>query len=127
MAKAHRLHDIDQGAGTVLLGILGCDRNRDPVIVACEHLAPPKPRGRNRERAGAGTEIKHAGEMAALRNMIEHDEAALRAHMMRGAEGLARVDLDGIAAMLVAPMAAMDDEAPGAHAPALLLRQRDPI
>jgi len=70
---------------------------------------------------------EHAYETAALRNMIEHDEAGLGAGMMRGAEGLARVDLDGVAAMLVALMAAMDDEAPGAHAPALLLRQRDPI
>src|SRR4029077_18244705 len=93
MAKAHRLHDIDQSACTVLLGILASDGNRDPVIVACEHLAPTKPRGRNRERPGARTEIEHAYETAALRNMIEHDEAGLGAGMMRGAEGLARVDL----------------------------------
>ncbi len=85
--------------------------------------------GGDGEDAGAGADIDDGARTAALEVIVERQQAAARAGMVRRAEGLGGVDLDGKqAARHLAPvMAAMHEKAPGRDRSALPLRQRHPI
>ena len=85
--------------------------------------------GGDGEDAGAGAEIDDLARPAALQEIIEGEQTAARARVMRGAEGSTRVDLDGEepARHTVPVMAAMDEETPRLDLAALALRQPHPI
>ena len=100
-----------------------------PIAVACQHAAFQCLCGGDGEDAGAGADVEDHARPLALQQIVEREKATARACVMSGAEGLPRVDLDGEALLRhAAPVvAAMHQEAPGAHRAALLLRQRHPI
>ena len=81
------------------------------------------------EDAGAGADIDDIARAPALEDIVEGEQAAARARVMRRAEGLARIDLDGEegARHLSPVVAAVDEKAPGHDLAALALRQPDPI
>ncbi len=129
MRKPSRLEHADQGPDTVLPRIVGCDRCRQRIAVACRHASPERLGGGDGEDAGAGADIDDDARAPPLELIVERQEAAERAGMMRGAERLAGVDLDGkTSARQPAPVVtAMHEKAPGLDLPAPPLRERDPI
>ncbi len=129
MRKSSRHKHPDQGPDAVLPRIVGCDRCRQRIAVACHHASPERLGGGDGEDAGAGADIDDDARAAALELIVERQETAARAGMMRRAESLAGVDLNGkTSARYMAPVVtAMHEKAPGLDLSAPLLRERDPI
>ena len=121
--------DPHQASHAVLARILGRGCCRHLVAVGRDDPAPERFGRGNGEDASACTEIDDLAGRAALEVIVEREQAAARARVMRRAEGLPRVDLDGEAtARHLAPVvAAMDQKAPGLDLAALSLRQSHPV
>ena len=117
MLKARRADRLEQRADAVEAGIVARHRGRDRVDVAGQHPALRRLGGGDAEHAGAGAEVEHAAQLAALEHLIEQQQAAAGGAVMAGAERQRRLDLDGdlVARHLVAVMGAVDHEPPGRH------------
>src|SRR3990172_2534601 len=95
MRKSSRLKHADEGPDAVLPRIVGCDRHRERIAVACRHASPERLGGGDGEDAGTGADIDDDARAAALELLVERQETAECAGMMRRAESLAGVDLNG--------------------------------
>ena len=84
---------------------------------------------RDREHAGAGTEIEHAARAACLEHGIEQQEASARGAVVAGTERQRRFDLDTelVGCHPRAVMVAMHDEPSGGDWDEILEAGLDPI
>ena len=129
MTEPVRGHDPYERTDAVLARILRGGRGSDRVIVARDNISLQRLRRGDGKHAGARADVNDFARPPALENIVEGEQAAARARVMRCAEGLAGVDLDGKqpAPCLSPVVAAVDEEASGRDLAAFSLRQRDPI
>src|SRR5262245_30941639 len=95
MAEPVRGHDVEEESGAVLARILrgGCDSDR--VVVTRDDFSPQRFRRGNGKHAGTRADIDDFVRAPALEHIVESEQTAARARVMRRAEGLTGVDLDG--------------------------------
>ena len=112
-------------------GILAGDVHRDRIDVGgnAARLRPKRER-RESEQAGAGPDVGHILECAAVnRERVERREAACSGCMLAGAKGQTRVDfeIDRIRRTVGMMHRRMDKESAGADRLQTLLALRDPV
>ena len=129
VAEPVRGHHPHETGDAVLACILGCGRGGDWVVVARDDFSLQSLRRGDGNHAGARADIDDCAWPPALERIVEREQAAARARVMRGAEGLAGIDLDREqpTRYLSPVVAAMDEEAPRDDLAAFSLRQRHPI
>ena len=103
--------------------------HRDRIDVACQHRAMRRLRRGDAEHAGAGAEIEHAAQLAALQHLVEQQQAAAGGAVMAGAERQRRLDLDAelVGRHIGAVVRAMHHEAAGAHRGEAFQAGLDPV
>src|SRR5262245_34090696 len=115
MAEPVRGHDVEEGGGAVFARILSGGGDSDRVVVARHNFSLQRLGRGDGKYATAGADIDDFARPPALECIVEREQAAARARVMRGAEGLAGIDLDGEqgARHLSLVVAAVDEEATG--------------
>jgi hypothetical protein len=93
------------------------DPHRDRIDVARHHLPMQRPRRRDRQHAGAGSDVEDGTR--AGRAPLERQEAAARGAMVAGAEGERGFDLDrdAVSPHIVTMVCRVNDEAAGRDRP----------
>ena len=120
----------DAPCHAVLAAVLARDRDGDGIDVGGGGPGAMREGfgGGDGEHAGAGAEIEDGTRFDRGGQRADGQEATLRRAVVRGAESAARIDLDGpLRDGAGAVVAAVYDEAAGAHRRQRLLRLRDPV